>query len=240
MPQGAADDMSFFNINHAAVDTVIFDFDGTLAELNIDFDQMRSAIGDLISRFGIDQQNLRHRYVLETIEEAGALIQKSSHRKYRSFADESRRIIESIEVEAALRGKLFSTTKGLLAVLNERNIRAGIITRNCIRAVQTVFPDISSYCTVVVCRNDVKQVKPHPEHLNLALSRLGSTANRSIMIGDHPLDIETGRNAGTMAAGVLSGHFLEEDFIRAGADLILPQASHILKLLSPPLSANHL
>ena len=42
--------MSILSINHAVVDTIIFDFDGTLAKLNINFDQMRRAIIELVSR----------------------------------------------------------------------------------------------------------------------------------------------------------------------------------------------
>ncbi|MCK7477651.1 MAG: HAD family hydrolase [Candidatus Moduliflexus flocculans] len=230
-PQDTADAMSILSINHAVVDTIIFDFDGTLAKLNINFDQMRRAITELVSRNGIDHQSLQHRFILEIIGEASAILRNHSLKKAQSFTEEAYRIIEGIEVEAAQRGELFNGTKELLTALENHSIQTGIITRNCSKAVHTVFPDISSYCRIIVCRDDVNHVKPHPEQLNLALSRLGSKANRSIMIGDHPLDIETGRNAGTLTAGVLTGHFQEDDFMTAGANLVLPQALDILKLL---------
>ncbi|MEE9912619.1 MAG: HAD family hydrolase [Deltaproteobacteria bacterium] len=223
--------MSRLSINQTAIDTVIFDFDGTLAKLNIDFDGMRRAVSELVSRYGVDHQVLQNRFVLEMINEAEALLQKSSHQQSDAFTGDAYRIIEGIEVEAARRGELFSETKHLLSVLKERSLRAGIITRNCVQAVHTVFPDIASYCAVVVCRDDVQHVKPHPEQLTRALSLLDSSPTQAIMIGDHPLDIETGRNAGTLAAGVLTGHFSTDDFIRAGADIILPKASDLLKLL---------
>jgi len=240
MPQGAAADMSCLLINHQSIDTVIFDFDGTLAELNIDFDQMRREVTELVVRYGIDPLVLQHRHVLEVIEEAGELLLGRSRRQSLSFISEARGAIEKIEIEAARRGKLFDSTQNLLQTLRTQDIRTGIITRNCGQAVRTVFPDIADYCSVVVCRDDVGHVKPHPDHLGLALTKLGSKASRSIMIGDHPLDIEAGRNAGTLAAGVLSGHYREDDFIRAGADLILPQASEILKLLPQAPSRCHL
>ena len=53
------------------------------------------------------------------------------------------------------------------------------------------------------------------------------------MIGDHPIDIETGKNAGTRTAGVLTGHFREEDFLQAGADMVLREAPEILRRLKP-------
>lgn len=223
--------MSILSIHHTEVDTVIFDFDGTLAKLNIDFDQMRRAIHQLVSRYGIDHRILRHKYVLEIIEEAGMILQNRSPELSKSFTGKAHQIIESIEIEAAQRGELFSKTKELLTALNTHAIRAGIITRNCSQAVHTIFPDVSSFCRVVICRDDVIHVKPHPEQINLALSRLGGRAGRSIMIGDHPLDIETGRSAGTLTAGVLTGHFQEDDFRKVCANIVLSEASDILKWL---------
>jgi phosphoglycolate phosphatase len=52
------------------------------------------------------------------------------------------------------------------------------------------------------------------------------------MIGDHPLDIEAGRKAGTCTAGVLTGHFQKSDFLSAGVDLVLAQASDLLNLIN--------
>jgi phosphoglycolate phosphatase len=223
--------MSFSSIHATAVDTVIFDFDGTLAKLNIDFNQMRRVVGELVVRYGIDHQTLQNRFVLEIIREAAALLRETSGEKAERFSNEAFRIIEDIEVEAAQNGALFEGTKELLTALRRKSLKAGIITRNCAKAVWTVFPDIASYCPVVVCRDDVTHVKPHPEQITLALSRLGGRADRTVMIGDHPLDIETGRNAGTWTAGVLTGRFQADDFMLAGADMVLPEASDILKQL---------
>ncbi len=218
-------------IKRTAVETVIFDFDGTLAKLNIDFDRMRYLISELTSRYGIDHQILRNRFVLEIVDEAAAFLRKHSRRQAASFIREAYQVTEDIEIEAARSGELLSKTRNLLTALKESSIRTGVITRNCARAVHTVFPDISSYCSVVICRDDVKHVKPHPEQLTLALKQTGGNPEQSIMIGDHPLDIETGHNAGTLTAGVLTGLFSETEFVRAGADIVLPQASDILELM---------
>ena len=224
-------EMSVLSINYRIVDTVVFDFDGTLAGLNIDFNHMRRVIAGLVSGYGVDHQNLHHKYVLEMIDEAAAILKNDSTRKSETFKEEACRIIENIEVEAAGRGELFKGTKKLLTALREHSIRAGIITRNCARAVHLIFPDISSYCTAVVCRDHVRHVKPHPEQLNLALSHLDASPGRSLMIGDHPLDIETGHNAGALSAGVLTGRFRKEDFLAAGADMVFQEATDIIHLL---------
>ncbi|MHB8138355.1 MAG: HAD family hydrolase [Smithellaceae bacterium] len=223
--------MSALSVNRIIVDTVIFDFDGTLAKLNIDFVKMRDEINKLVSHYGIDHEKLEHRFVLEFINEAGAIICKSSDQKGESFTADAFRIIEDIEIAAARDGALFEGTKELLTGLKEKSVRTAIITRNCAKAVHTVFPDVLSYCPVLMCRDDVKHVKPHPEQINRVLERLGAYSGRSLMIGDHPLDIETGQNAGTLTAGVLTGRFHKEDFTNSGADIILECASDILKMM---------
>ncbi|NLA40402.1 MAG: HAD family hydrolase [Smithella sp.] len=222
--------------DRSSIDTVIFDFDGTLARLNIDFEQMRREVASVIDRWGVDSRSLHNRFVLEMIGETETLLGNHSANKAASFTREAFRMIEAIEVEAALNGALFDGVKELFTELRKVPLQTGIITRNCEKAVRTVFPDIRDYCPVVVCRNDVQRVKPHPEQINLALSRLGGTSGRCIMIGDHPIDIETGKNAGTRTAGVLTGHFRKEDFLQAGADLVLSEAPEILKRLRPELS----
>ena len=55
---------------------------------------------------------------------------------------------------------------------------------------------------VIVGTDDVQHVKPNPEPVNLALSRLGVAKEDVIMIGDNSHDIEAGHNAGVRAAGV--------------------------------------
>ncbi len=224
--------MAVLKINPSDINTIIFDFDGTLAHLNIDFQKMRDVIVSLILSYGVSGDRLRSNFVLEMMDEAADIISRRSRREAGAFLDEANDIIENMETKAAARGALFDDTKPLLRSLPLKNISVGIITRNCAKAVKIVFPDILSYCPVVICRDDVNKVKPHPEHISLALARLGSAPEKALMIGDHPIDITTGRNARTLTCGVLTGRSQKDDFIAAGADMVLANAAEILKLVT--------
>jgi phosphoglycolate phosphatase len=223
--------MATLTIKESNVKTIIFDFDGTLAKLNIDFDLMRKAVLKILPSYNIDPDNLRSPFILEMIKEAKLTLDKSSPEKAQAFSQNAFRLIEEIEIRAAVDGQLFDRTKELFSGLKLHGISSAIITRNCTKAVNLIFPDISFYCPVVISRNDVINVKPHPEHLNKTLQILKALPQNTLMVGDHPLDIITGRNAATLAAGVLTGRFLKEDFIKAGADLVLPEAADILNMI---------
>jgi phosphoglycolate phosphatase len=131
-------------------------------------------------------------------------------------------MIETMEMEAAARAGLFPFVRPMLREMEQEGIGAAVITRNCARAVATVFPDAMTFCQCLLTRDHVERVKPDPEHLLCALEVLDCPPEHCLMVGDHPLDIETGRRAGAWTAGVAGGRVGEEELRRHGADITAP------------------
>ena len=208
---------------------VIFDFDGTLAVLNIDFSTMKDQLLDLIRQVGVDEGEIREKYLLEMIDEVCDILAKKGDPD--EFYRQAHRILHQIEMEAAGQGNLISGAREALNALRERKVKIGIVTRNCEEAVREVFPDIESYCDVFVSRDSVRNVKPHPDHLHSAMAALGVTGKESVMVGDHTLDIQAGNRVGMKTIGVLTGRIKREEFEKAGADLVLAKATEITGLL---------
>jgi phosphoglycolate phosphatase len=215
----------------SSIRAVFFDFDGTLAKLNIDFPLMRQAVLDLIGAYGVPLNGLSNLYVLEMIKAAQALISEKHPRKEEYFVEKAIVLISNIETEAAKKGELIGGTREMLAELKRRNIKAGVVTRNCQAAVTMVFPDIFNYCDSVITREMTRNVKPHPEHLFVALQSLGVAPELSSMVGDHPMDIKIGKDAGTITIGVLSGYSTSDELIKAGADIIINKAADLIGVL---------
>ena len=213
------------------IHAVIFDFDGTLAKLNIDFPLMQQAVRDLIGAYAVPMNGLNNLYVLEMINAAQKLISEKHPSKEEEFVEQAITLITKIEIEAAREGELISGTREMLAELKRRAIKAGVVTRNCQAAVSTVFPDIFDYCGTIITREMTRNVKPHPEHLLLALQSLGVAPESSSMVGDHPMDIKIGKQAGTLTIGVLTGYSTSDELTKAGADIIIHRAADILGLL---------
>lgn len=207
---------------------IVFDFDGTLARLNIDFAMMRAAVRDLPLCRDIPEEKLADLYTLEMIETAGALIAEKNKKGASLFLKEAYSVVTQIEIEAARNGELFSTTKMLLAELKRRSIKTGIVTRNCRAAVLRVFPDIEMYAAATLTREDSPNVKPHPDHLQNAFAVLRVSPTDAAMMGDHPMDIIAARHAGSSAVGVLTGSGDAKRLRDAGADMILADAAEIL------------
>jgi len=213
------------------VKAVIFDFDGTLAVLNIDFSYMRERVFDLMKCYGIAEELVEERYLLEIIDEVYQILWNKNPSGAEDFYQKAHQILHEIEMEAAEKGSLIMDAERTLKDLRGKGIKIGIVTRNCEEAVRKVFPDINNFCDVFVSRNSVKKVKPHPDHLTYVMETLKTSGRESMMVGDHIIDIQAGKRVGMKTIGVLTGRTKKEEFERAGADYILRDAAEVCELL---------
>ena len=211
------------------MEAVIFDYDGTLVHLNIDFGAMRRDVEEALDAHGIKPEDLKGFYILEMIDEATGRISKESRLQGSAFYRKSYEIVTQHELAATKEGKILPGVVQMLELLRKRGVKVGVITRNCDKAVKMVFPHLERLCDVYIPRDGVSRVKPHPDHLGLALERLGvENAVRCLMVGDHVLDVEGGKRMEMKTAGVLTGKTTRRQFIEAGADFILDDATKVL------------
>ncbi|NWG04704.1 MAG: HAD family hydrolase [Syntrophaceae bacterium] len=217
-------------ISLRGIRAVIFDFDGTLAVLNIDFSLMRERIFDLMRHYDVQEKLIQEKYLLEIIDEVDQILWKENPSEAEDFYQKAHDILHDIEMKAAETGRLIPGTEAILKKLKDNGIKIGIITRNCEDAVRKVFPNINDFCDVFVSRNSVKRVKPHPDHLTYVMELLKISGKESAMVGDHIIDVQAGKGAGMKTIGVLTGRTKKEEFEKAGADFVLGEATEIFKL----------
>jgi phosphoglycolate phosphatase len=215
---------------------VIFDFDGTLTELTLDFGAMRKAVEDLAARYASPEavRSLDGLYILEMIDAMEGLLGDNGG----AFRNEALGLLCAMEVEAASGKEVYPYTRDVLQALRREGLRIGIITRNCTAAVETVFPDVRTYVDAVATRDDVREVKPEPAHVRAVLAALGVEADDALLVGDHPTDMMAGNAAGVHTVGLLAGRTARVELERAGAEYVaddiraVPEIAQGLRLSS--------
>lgn len=210
---------------------IIFDFDGTLAELTIDFNEMKKRLKALGEAFLEPLPEIGHLPALEWVDHIAACLATDDHDLGKEFQTRCRFLIISMEIEAAKHGKLFPFTYPILCGLQHDSIKTGIITRNTAAAVKVVLPDIEKICGCFLSREDVKNVKPHPEHILKALGIINLCPEHTLMVGDHPLDIETGKRAGTMTAAVATGRLSLSELKESKPDFLAADCQELMDML---------
>ncbi len=72
---------------------------------------------------------------------------------------------------------------------------------------------------VIVTRDDVRRLKPHPEPILQAMEKLGAEPERCVMVGDTSVDVMAARAANINSIAVLCGFGQRKDL--KDADIIL-------------------
>jgi len=119
----------------------------------------------------------------------------------------------------------------LLQALSVR-YRLGVVTTRGRKDVLAFVNQIgrADLFEVLVSRDDVRRLKPHPEPVLKAADALGLPPEQCVLVGDTSPDVRSAKAAGAQAVGVLCGLGLLEDLEQA--DLILAStadlAAHLL------------
>ena len=171
---------------------ILFDFDGTLVNTN---DVILASWQHTYKHY------LGHEVPVEHITACfGEPLLVTMEREFPGVDPaESAAVYRQFQVENADRlVTIFPGIKELLAALKEAGYVLGIVTsrtRESALRYMDMF-GIASYFNDLVTCDDTTIHKPNPQPLLLALSKLGASADESLMIGDSPFDIKCANNAG--------------------------------------------
>ncbi len=84
----------------------------------------------------------------------------------------------------------------------------------------------------VLGADSVEHTKPHPEPVLRTLRETGIDAAHTLVVGDMPVDILMGRNAGVQTCGVTYGNATRDQLQAAGADFLIDDFAELLRGIS--------
>lgn len=211
---------------------VLFDMDGTLVETNIDFPLMRREVVATAEKHGVPAADVQSLDILAGIDlivsrltERGD-VEEAAHARQEAFEK-----LEQIELVHSEDAHAISCAHEVLRALRDAGIKTAIVTRNCRTAVLISLELTGISADVLLTRDDVTKAKPHPEHLLRALELLGVRADEALTIGDHWMDIEGGKAAGTRTVGFLRPDRPHDFFDAHSPDLVIRDLAELLDLL---------
>lgn len=186
----------------------ILDWDGVLADTRLDF------------------KPLRRKYfegkIVPLIEAAASLPAP--------LCEEVRAEIRRIEIEGAEKAVPIEGAHDLIAWLNAAGKPWAVVSRNCRDSILTAAERCGITLPAVLLSREDPHVKPEPEALALAASRLGVNLADCLMVGDFIYDILGARRAAIRAILVQRSGMEWEHL----ADLACPTMKDLVQSLSDP------
>jgi phosphoglycolate phosphatase len=214
------------NAEQASIKAVIFDLDGTLSSFNLDYKTVRAKIKAFLEQQGVPNSLLSEKDgVLEMIGKTEEWARGTD--KPSEFIEEAKAqasaISEKHELEAALKTSLLPGVKETLKTIRKTGLKIGLCTINSTKSVACILErfDISQFFDVVITRNQVTRVKPHPEHIEAALRVLEIGDSEAIVVGDSSIDMKSAFELKMIAVGLPTGTSTVDQLKNSGAHYII-------------------
>ncbi len=162
-------------------DAIVYDLDGTLVDLAVDWEIVAQESAALLESEGVDAGGTDLWEMLDL-----------------AAANDARDAIERIVSEHECRGAERSTRLPAASEL-PRSVPVAVCSLNCERACRLALDShgITDHVETVVGRDTVSTRKPDPEPLLTAVRRLDGTPGETLFVGDSQRDELTAQRAGT-------------------------------------------
>ncbi len=162
-------------------DAVVYDLDGTLVRLPVDWEAVERDIAERLREAGVDPAAHDTWEMLDAAEDAGV----------GADVDE---LIASHERDGATRAERLSSADELATM----DVPVAVCSLNCEAACRTALErhELLDSFHVVAGRDTVPARKPDPRALTWVLDELGVAPEDALFVGDSPSDEVTAERAG--------------------------------------------
>ena len=206
---------------------VIYDLDGTLIDT---LEDIARAVNHMTRE--LEAAPL-------AVEEVRRLVGHGLHQLVRGClkTDDARRIERGATIYRAFYAEhLLDHSRlypGAQEVLEHFKARAQVVvtnkpdpfSRDLLRAL-----GVAGYFLDVIAGDGAYPKKPDPAAVRAMMERAGASPGQTLLIGDSPIDIQTGQAAGVLTVGVLHGFTDEAELAAAGPDALAVDFQALLQL----------
>ena len=127
-----------------------------------------------------------------------------------------------------------------LAQLHRKNLPMAVLTNKPVRISVRILDalGLAKYFLAIYGGNSFETKKPDPLGANTILGEFGAPPREAMVVGDSEVDVQTARNAGTLAAAVNYG-FGVHDRTLYPADVYLDDIADIVPLVADDVAPRH-
>jgi phosphoglycolate phosphatase-like HAD superfamily hydrolase len=216
----------------AGVSTMLFDFEGTL----VDFQwKLAEAVEDALlalEGMGLPRERIASRkYSTLLVEAMGLSAEFGIHPE--EVREKVGGVYDLYDEDALGRWSPRPGVVDFLRFVTGRGIRTGLVSNVGSRSLSAALSKLGldEFLEVALSRNDVANLKPSPDGINLALERLGAVKQSSMFLGDSLDDIHGARNAGLRVMIIANGENQREEILAAGPDYVVHGYEELLRMV---------
>ncbi len=191
------------------IKAIVWDLDGTLIHFKIDYLRARRIAINILKNYGVPKRLLTVNIsILENMKSAREYFEKDGLNKEKIdvIIEEVDLEIRKIEYEAALNATIIDGIDQVLDYAKNKNLKQAIFTFNTKRNAEISLKTVNllQYFKIILGRDNIVNLKPHPDHLIQICNQLNVKPNEILVIGDNIRDIEAAINVGAYSIAILT------------------------------------
>lgn len=209
------------------IDTVLLDLDGTIVDTN---ELIIASFINTLESNGLDPLTRE-----QIIPHMGLTLEQQL-RAFSGVDDVTSYVTAYREYSAIHHDAMvapFPEVNEVLARLQAAGIKLGVVTTkirpNTLKVLEMF--QLDQFMQVIITQDDVEHTKPHPQPIERAMEALGSSPERTLMVGDSPADLQSASAAGVMSAAVAWSLKGEEELSKYHPQYILHSMSDLYELV---------
>ena len=193
------------------IQAVLFDLDGTLADTALD---LGGALNTVLRRHNLPEKSIAEIRPYASHGVAGLLkIGVGMTAEHPDFAAWRQECLEAYSLCYADKTTLFDGVNEMIAELDRRGIKWGIITNKPMRFTDKLIPKLGFIIppAVVVSGDTCGEPKPSVKPMLYACGQIHADPQHTLYVGDAERDIQAGRNSGMTTVLAEWGYISDED-----------------------------
>jgi HAD superfamily hydrolase (TIGR01509 family) len=201
---------------------VLFDFEGTLVDFQWRLAAAHAEALETLAKFGLDGEHFGP-------DPDYAVLFNRTRDHDRCLGDRAplgpcisllAEIYDRYDADALTRWRLYPQTRAVLDTLAQAGCRLGVVSsigrRTLLPALEKL--GIAGFFRIVVSRDEVTKIKPHPEGLLKAAQDLALDAEALLYVGDSIKDVDAAHAAGMAACHLDGGEDRQGDAARSAPE----------------------
>jgi len=189
------------------IKAIVWDLDGTLIHFKIDYLRARKIAIEILRKYGVPKPLLTVRIsILENVKLAREFFEKEGYSEeiINEIIEEVDNKIIKIEYKAAINATMINGIDRMLEFAKDNNLKQAIFTFNTKKNAEISLKKVNllNYFSIIVGRDNVTNLKPHPDHLVHICKELNVKPDEILVIGDNIRDIEAAINVGAHSIAV--------------------------------------
>ena len=213
-------------------EAILFDFEGTLVDFQWQLSAAITETLEMLWQMGFAPERIlsrKYSTLLSEAMQAAAEIGLSPEQVRERIGE----IYDRYDEDALTRWTLRPFVLESLVAIKAKGIRTALVSNlggKTLTAALSKF-SLTNYFDIVLSRSDVKNLKPSPDGLLLALAKLAVGKDASIFVGDSLDDVNAAKAAGIRVIIITAGENATDEILAAQPDHMIQCYKELLLIL---------